>query len=178
MHWTRRIARGLVAVLACLACLPQPTLSATTAPANATGTPTPRLKLHPLRYQCDDGMGGDRGKTLKKVFVKPGSKRPPPSRAWVHRYVYTAIHPTQHPGNQGRLDEIMTWPKGSQPKHNCTLTKFTYTKLCVPRNGTVGEFRTKLRVKTSCGTMNVKWRIRPGKGRRRGRVVMWGRTRT
>lgn len=124
-----------------------------------------------VKNACDDGMGGDDGSGLRKVkAVTPGTAQLPESYRWAHPYVKQVLR------NQGRLDEIMTWPKGSPPKTDCALMGFTYNKLCVPKRNDTRDFRTKVALRTACGPMVVKWRIRVDGTK--ARATMWGRSKT
>lgn len=47
----------------------------------------------------------------------------------------------------------MSWPPGKREVSGCELESFKYKKLCVPADGQPGNFRVKIKVKTSCGDM-------------------------
>lgn len=180
MGWFARIVVAALALVGSAAALvPTPVNATTLTPARPLAsarslTPARSLASVPRLNPCDDGMGGtDTGSSLIKIFnLKPGPK-PPTAQKWVHAHMKAVLK------NQAMIDKILTWPKGSTPKKNCTLTTFKYTKLCVPRNKTSrGLFRAKTLLKTTkCGNMTVKWRVAVVKGKT-PRVLLWGRSKS
>lgn len=112
---------------------------------------------------CDDSMGGDDGSELKKINIP--SSGPPSKLSWVRPLVDKAIH------DEGTLDAIFTFPKGTKPKHGCKIKKYSWEKLCVPPSLKKGNFRTKLRLTSNCGKMVVKYRISKS-----GHLQLWGRS--
>lgn len=125
-----------------------------------------------LTNACDDGMGGNDGSDLTKVRFEI-APLPPSPHEWVHPYVQAFLNDKDA---QARLDDIMSWPRDAPRKTGCKLLGYAYTKLCVPTSGSKKKFRTKLALQTTCGDMNVKWRVTVKN--KHPTVTMWGRSKT
>jgi hypothetical protein len=112
-----------------------------------------------LSGPCDDSMNDNEGHHLE--IVPLDDTRVP---AWVAPMLDPVVRDPEF------LDDVFSFPEGTV-KTGCTLSRYTLTKLCVPRNGTVGGFRAKALLQTNCGLMNVKMRIGV-----RPKLGMWGRS--
>lgn len=114
---------------------------------------------------CDDGMGGEDGSDLVKV--------PLAGQAWAAEHVATLL---TEPGATAWFDDIMSWPRDAPPKSRCFLRDYEITKLCVPSDGSMSTFRTKVMLRTTCGDMIVK--LRAAVRNATPEVTLWGRSRT
>lgn len=159
MGWFRSVLRAVTLALVATAAL------------GTTNTKT-KGKYGGLTNACDDGMGGDDGSDLAKIRFT-SVPLPPSPHEWVHPHVQ---HFLNDEDAQARLDDIMSWPRDAPRKTGCKLLSYAYTKLCVPSSGKKNKFRTKLALQTTCGDMNVKWRV--AVKNKKPVVATWGRSKT